>query len=154
MSDCILWTGKVNNAGYGYIGKFTRLAHREAYESVHGPIPVGLHVDHTCHNGSGCLLSKDCPHRRCMNTEHMETVTRQQNILRGEGLAAINARATHCAKGHPFDDANTYIVPTGKRKGKRECLVCRRTSALNFYHRTNYREKRRARLSYSDTSNQ
>jgi len=147
MSDCILWTGKLNKSGYGYIGNFRRLAHREAYEAVYGPIPPGMHVDHTCHNGLGCLLSNDCPHRRCVNPEHMEVVTEQENIVRGEGVAAIHARTTHCPKGHPYDDKNTYPVQRRSGTWQRQCLVCRRAAALKWYHDSNYNEKRRAWLS-------
>ena len=35
-----------------------------------------------------------------------------------------NASKTHCPSGHPYDDANTYFVPS--RPGGRYCLACRR----------------------------
>lgn len=60
QSECIEWGGGVNNKGYG--------PHRRVYERVHGPIPAGLEVCHTCDN------------RRCINTEHMFLGTRSDNM--------------------------------------------------------------------------
>lgn len=36
-----------------------------------------------------------------------------------------NTRKTHCSKGHPYDEANTYVTP----KGKRDCRACRRAAS-------------------------
>lgn len=41
--------------------------------------------------------------------------------VRGEGIAAVNARKTHCIHGHPFDDANTIHT----NKGTRRCRTCK-----------------------------
>jgi hypothetical protein len=47
-------------------------------------------------------------------------VTRGQNVLRGEGPSARHARQTHCKRGHPFDQRNTYVTP----QGWRACRTC------------------------------
>lgn len=109
--DCWEWLGP-KRRGYGRIqheGRGQRV-HRVAYELVHGPIPEGLVIDHLCRN------------RGCVNPAHLEPVTAGENVLRGEGISAVNARKTHCKRGHLFDEANTWI----SRKGRRHCRTCSR----------------------------
>lgn len=108
-SGCWLWIGSCDRGGYGKIlvdGK-QRLAHRFAYEQYIGPIPDGLPLDHLCRV------------RPCVNPWHTEPVTTKENVLRGEGLAARNAKATHCKHGHEFTAENTYIARFG-----RQCKAC------------------------------
>jgi HNH endonuclease len=115
--ECWPWTaGKLYN-GYGQFDN--QAAHRVAYELAIGPIPAGLQVDHACHNDTGCPGGIGCPHRACCNPTHLEIVTQRENILRGDGLSAKQARQTHCKRGHPFDEANTY-----RNGGKRFCRTC------------------------------
>ena len=111
-SGCWLWTGIIDKPG-GY-GRFTfwgrlRLAHRVAYEHWIGKIPMGLQIDHLCRV------------RNCVNPDHLEAVTQRENLMRGIGITAVLARATHCKRGHPFDEANTTLDANGKRRC-RECL--------------------------------
>lgn len=47
-----------------------RRAHRVVYESLVGPIPAGLELDHTCRV------------RRCVNPDHLEPVTHAENQRR------------------------------------------------------------------------
>ncbi len=48
--DCWLWTGAVKDTGYGVVWREGRPApaHRVAWELIHGPVPAGLRVLHTC----------------------------------------------------------------------------------------------------------
>jgi hypothetical protein len=103
-SPCILWTGLLNEDGYGKRG--SRLAHRVAYEEQVGPIPEGLEMDHLCRV------------RNCVNVQHLEPVTHQENCRRG---IHWSSKKTHCPKGHPLD----YHW-----RGKRLCSTCRRTTRL------------------------
>ena len=109
---CWEWTASLTKDGYGAFGIGSRVttAHRAMWEVTFGEIPEGLTLDHLCRN------------RRCLNTAHLEPVTRGENVLRGMGRAADNARKTHCHRGHPFDKQNTYIVPGGGR----QCRACNR----------------------------
>ena len=71
--DCILWTGAIQSAGYGHrwIGNGkTALVHRLAWEEVNGIIPDGMTIDHLCEV------------RNCINVEHMEIVSRGDNVRR------------------------------------------------------------------------
>ena len=96
-SGCFLWTGFVSPSGYGifrerYRGKGTG-AHRYAFEATRGPIPNGLNLDHLCRV------------RSCVNPDHLEPVTHQENVRRG--LVSTSAKARHqaraeCVHGHPL----------------------------------------------------
>lgn len=133
-SGCIEWIGGLNGVGYGqfYVGMDANprtgkgYAHRWSYEHHVGPIPDGLHIDHLCRN------------RACVNPDHLEPVTRAENVLRGMGQSALNARKTHCPKGHPLNGANVRIGT----KGERKCRACERAQSRKQYW--NDPEKHRA----------
>lgn len=108
-NGCWGWTGARNSEGYGsfQLAGYTRGAHRVSWELHRGPIPKELTVDHTCFNTG------------CQNVEHMELVTIQENIRRGRGACAQNARKTHCKYGHEFTPGNTIVTAAGRR-----CWTC------------------------------
>lgn len=125
---CIYFTGALNADGYGHLrinGKDAR-AHRASYELHVGPIPEGYELDHTCHDPERCRVPP-CPHRRCVNWEHLQPVSRQTNHQRS-GAGMRNADKTHCPRGHPYDDENTYRTP----EGRRQCRRCKK----DRYHET------------------
>jgi hypothetical protein len=69
---CLLWQGCLDVNGYGRVthdGK-PSYAHRVAYEREVGPIPDGMTIDHLCETKS------------CVNTTHLEVVTRGENTSR------------------------------------------------------------------------
>jgi hypothetical protein len=107
---CWLWLGaRGGHYGSYYSDGKSVLAHRFAYEALVGPIPDGLQIDHLCRV------------RLCVNPAHLEPVTQRENILRGTGPTAVNARKTHCPKGHQYDEGNTRWY-----KNKRWCRACHR----------------------------
>jgi hypothetical protein len=73
-TGCWLWTGGTRG-GYGRLklADYGMMeAHRASYEFHKGKIPEGLQLDHLCRN------------RSCINPDHLEPVTLQENIRRGE----------------------------------------------------------------------
>lgn len=112
LGHCWLWTGARNDLGYGrfYVGpgELTQ-AHRFAYELLVGPLPNGLVPDHLCRVPP------------CVRPSHLEVVTSRENTVRGNGWGGVNARKTHCPRGHAYDEANTYRNP----RGARECRACK-----------------------------
>ena len=119
-SGCWVWQGYVtlpgqgsNSHGYGLARDETGRkvgTHRLVYRALVGEIPDGYDLDHLCRT------------RACCNPSHLEPVTRKQNVHRGEGLAGINARKTHCIRGHEFAGHNLRITPSGNRV----CRACQR----------------------------
>lgn len=121
-SGCIEWTGRIDRYGYGQFrpgGRETTNmgAHRWAYSHFVGTIPDGFQIDHLCRN------------RACVNPEHLEAVTPRENVMRSLNPPSLNAKKTHCVRGHPFSDENTDI-----RRGGRVCKTCRRAADLARYH--------------------
>lgn len=113
-THCLVWTG-AQQQGYGSFRASAAVGtvgtHRWLYERWVGPIPDDLELDHLCRNPP------------CCNPLHLEAVTHAENVARGQG----NGSQTHCPKGHPYDEANTYIrKATAKRGGGRMCRACRR----------------------------
>jgi hypothetical protein len=72
FSDCWYWTAYRDRHGYGAIsfGHKKLLAHRVAYELYVGPIPEGLCVLHTCHQG----------HLGCVAPHHLYAGTHADNV--------------------------------------------------------------------------
>jgi hypothetical protein len=104
------------------VGGKNAYAHRVAYELLIGAVPNDLTLDHLCHTrDAACPGGRTCPHRRCVNPAHLEPVSGRVNRLRGRSPAAANVHKTHCPKGHPYDEANTYVNPA---HGGRVCRTC------------------------------
>lgn len=109
-SSCWHYCGVITEDGYGYFhaNKIHTYAHRFSYEHYVGPIPAGMTLDHLCRV------------RHCVNPDHLEPVTHRENILRGVGWSAVNARKTHCPQGHRYSAWNTHIT----KEGWRRCRIC------------------------------
>ena len=75
---CWPWTGPTDASGYSilYRQRRTVLAHRAAYAATHGPIPPGHIVVRLCHDPETCEGGPTCPHRRCVNPDHLAATPR------------------------------------------------------------------------------
>lgn len=117
-SGCYVWMGALGTHGYGRIrisGRIFRV-HNVAYELLVGSIQAGLLLDHLCRV------------RACWRPEHLEPVTNRENIMRGTGITAINAKKTHCHRGHALSGANL-----GTFKSGRYCRECQRARSAAHY---------------------
>ncbi len=123
LGPCWRWLGKPHESGYGRISPapgLTVYAHRYSYELLVHRIPVDLQIDHLCRN------------TMCVKPDHLEPVTQRVNQLRGEGPAAVNARKTHCPKGHPLAGEHLYSHTTRIGGPGRRCRTCNTQSAREY----------------------
>lgn len=110
LPDCWVWTGTRNQAGIGYgrwkVGGHNGrmlLTHRSTYETLVGPVPRRLELDHLCRN------------KPCCNPAHLQPVTRRINTKRHFILQET------CKQGHPLAGDNLYI----DNRDHRCCRACK-----------------------------
>jgi hypothetical protein len=121
LGHCWLWEGgardgKGRYAGIYFNGK-TRLGHRLAWMMWRGNIPGELTVDHKCRTTF------------CVNPHHLQLLTREANTVADHGRGDRPGARTECAKGHSYDEENTYIEPKTRW---RQCVTCRAANKKRY----------------------
>lgn len=114
---CWLWRAARTSNGYGEFSIRHRgyLAHRLAYQMTKGPIAQGLEIDHLCRV------------RQCVNPDHLEAVTPEENNRRAPKPGAPKGPRPErweaaCGKGHAMVGANVVV----NKQGRRKCRECKR----------------------------
>lgn len=123
LGRCHLWKAGKDSGGYGAFSivrngkRSMRGAHILVFESVHGPVPEGLELDHLCRV------------RACVRDSHLEPVQHRTNVSRGLVPAIFASKQnerrskTHCKNGHEFNEKNTWFQ-NKNGKSRRVCLRC------------------------------
>lgn len=119
QTGCWNWIGSLNH-GYGEvrINNILYKVHRFMYAWMIAPTPKGKGKDIP-------VLDHVCNNRKCCKPAHLQLFSDTENILKGIGATARNAKKTHCHNGHS--------LPTFITGGKRRCMICRR-----FWNNRNY----------------
>jgi len=138
---CWLWTAGTAR-GYGRFGVATgdvQPAHRVAYELLVGPVPDGLVLDHLCRI------------TQCVNPDHLEPVTDEENLARGypKPPPRHQEAKTQCPQGHPYDEANTYRTPAGHRR----CRTCHRAETRARRKTSRHKAGRKATAALTESRN-
>ena len=107
-TGCWLFKGTKNKSGYTvcYINKTHKCAHRLCYELLIGVVPKNLDLDHLCRI------------KNCINPNHLEPVTRSENIKRA------NKIRISCKFGH--------ILNHEVRNKYGKCKICDRNNKRNL----------------------
>lgn len=119
ITGCWNWTAGLSREGYGKTNFRSEYMppHRLLYAWLVEPLPRGRakHIPQLDH-----LV---CSNRRCCNPAHLKLVTVTENVLRGDGPCARNARKTHCRMGHPLSEY----------QGRRRCWICQKAAGAKRY---------------------
>lgn len=123
QGDCLIWTGAVNDQGYGQIRVGGRAGKTLYVHRIMSGAQPGEEVRHTC----------DTP--RCVKPEHLLLGTHLENIQdmydrkRDRGIATRNRGKDCCPKGH------AYVQRERARGPERRCLVCKAEQAREYRRR-------------------
>jgi hypothetical protein len=97
-TGCWLWCDSGHLGGYGrmMVGGKRQLAHRLVYTLIRGPIPEGLELDHLCRQTA------------CVNPDHLEPVTHQENMRRSpvKFVPTYCEKKAVCKRGHALEGLN------------------------------------------------
>lgn len=107
-SQCWNWVGpKTNGYGVASVDNKRTLAHRSYWLFIGKEIPESYDLDHLCRN------------RGCINPDHLEPVTRSENLKRG-------FLARGCKNGHPYIESDFSVVKRSDGTTELRCKKCHR----------------------------
>jgi hypothetical protein len=121
LGPCWMYTDGGNAYGSFYFRGYSFRAHRFAYLVSGKIIPMGLVLDHMC-----CT-------NYCVNPDHLEPVTEEENSRKSNRGASLKE---FCSYGHKMEGDNIYIDP----RGHRQCRPCRQRRVMESYYRRRAKE--------------
>lgn len=127
-NDCWLWTGSVNDDGYGniWIGKSCKKTHRVSYILFKGDIPDKMCV---CHK---------CDKRSCINPEHLWIGTHKDNmndmVNKGRTLYAEQRKNNKIPRALYLEIVNKYLSGQRQTQLAKE-YNCHSTTIWNAIHK-------------------
>lgn len=125
LGPCWVWVGNTGGSPRGIYGIIYRgqnesgknpngneCAHRVSYEIHSGPIPYAKEIDHLCKN------------TLCVNPQHLEAVTRLENVIRSNTPSMIARRRDLCKRGH--------ILSKNRVGRTRNCALCAKIREASY----------------------
>ena len=114
-NGCLMWTSYKGDGGYPettYRGEGNVFVHRKLYQLVHRVTLTRWQL--VCHS---------CDTPACINPNHLFCGSPSENIKdSAEKRRHWNAGKPFCKRGHPYDEKNTRVTPSGAR----QCRLCER----------------------------
>lgn len=133
-SDCWQWAAATDAHGYGRfsLGGEAVRAHAILWAVEFGCPPSFVHgqqgwetvdLGHLCHDrDASCAGGPSCPHRRCVNVEHLALMSHSANVRAGRAGEHLRRR-TECPSGHDYETSGyPYTDPSGVTR--RYCRSC------------------------------
>ena len=127
-TPCREWQGATNTPN-GYGQKWDKSRKKVVY--VHRWVMAQIHGWEAL---EGKVVMHSCDNPKCYRYSHLQIGTHRDNAIDRDVKGRRrnqNDDKTHCHRGHPFDDTNTYIRPDGRRA----CRSCQRANEQK--HRRN-----------------
>ncbi len=131
-TQCWNWTRQLYE-GYG------RIYFRGRPWSVHRVLYLWKFHELPEYDFSGkFVLDHICGNRACCNPDHLQVVSNKENVLKGIGPTAKNARKEVCKRGHELSP---------RKGGGRQCLTCKRSEhskAVKREYDRKYKQRKKA----------
>lgn len=111
-SGCWLWTGFVENSGYG------RTEVKGVKDLVHR-FSARLYLDYSPSSGLLVLHKIECKNKHCFNPAHLYLGTDRDNII------DKSICSTHCPQGHRKTKSNIAVWKSKNGITYKFCIQCR-----------------------------